>query len=412
MTQLEDILKNTLSSPQKNQLHDKRKKSWRFLSTIAVVGLFFIALVLVFQGQIERLKKREKILRHSVNKLEYGVLSADCLGQIPIPPKFANIPFGEDSGLVINVKPISIRNVIAPHNPSLIASESGYDLFFRYDILSSQSRYASYFSQIGVVSLDKSFEQTDKELKKIDLPTDYTEDPRIVSVGDQLYLVFNMLDLENLKCRQMCVSNLQRDTFDVNYTTILDMNLKPVEKNWPPFQYIGAENEAELFFEYQISPRTLFSLPDPRKNELKPFIVPRQIAYLFLPWSEKWGEIRGGTPPQKIGDEYLGFFHSAVIEANGLAWYIMGAYTFQAKPPFALTGISKHPIFFHGIFDTPITNTASTNKRVCYPSGFVIEKQKDKELIHVACGENDSGIKIVTLDKTVLLKNMNRIEHK
>jgi len=411
MTQLQDALRKTMGAPQKKEPPPTQKKSFRFLWLIAIVGVSLIGALALLQGQIEKLKKREKILRHSVNILEYGTLSADCLGQIPVPPKLANIPFGEDLGLVVGVKSVPVRNVKAPHNPSLIASESGYDLFFRYDVLSSQSKYAPYFSRIGVVSLDKNFEQTDKEFQKINLPTDYTEDPRVISFGEKLYLVFNMLDLNNLQCRQMCISGLSRDTFDVDFTTVLDMNLKRIEKNWPPFEYIGADNKRELLFEYQISPRTILALPDPRKNELKPLISPREIAYLSLPWPEKWGEIRGGTPAQKIGDEYLGFFHSLLLESNGLDWYLMGAYTFQAEPPFAITGVSTQPIFFRGIFDTPITNTASTNKRVSYPSGFVIEKQQDRELIHLSCGENDSGIKIVTLDKEVLLKNMNRIEH-
>jgi hypothetical protein len=89
----------------------------------------------------------------------------------------------------------------------------------------------------------------------------------------------------------------------------------------------------------------------------------------------------------------------------------MGAYTFEAHPPFRITGISNHPILFRGIFDTPYINTASLDKRVIFPSGFVLEKQQNKELIHVACGENDSAVKIITLDKEKLIKSMNRFEH-
>ena len=89
----------------------------------------------------------------------------------------------------------------------------------------------------------------------------------------------------------------------------------------------------------------------------------------------------------------------------------MGAYTFNAAPPFNLTGISKYPILFKGIYETPFINTASIDKRVIFPSGFVVENQDDRELIHLACGENDCSVKIVTLDKEQLLKSMLRFEN-
>ncbi|MBX9744839.1 MAG: hypothetical protein K2X08_06490 [Chlamydiales bacterium] len=84
----------------------------------------------------------------------------------------------------------------------------------------------------------------------------------------------------------------------------------------------------------------------------------------------------------------------------------MGAYTFKAEPPFTITRMSPQPILFRGIFDTPIANTAQDWKRVIFPSGFVLEKQQDRELIHLACGENDCAIKIVTFDKKALLDSL------
>jgi len=196
----------------------------------------------------------------------------------------------------------------------------------------------------------------------------------------------------------------------MNYSTVLDMNLQWIEKNWGSFEYIGADQKPHLFLEYQMSPRKLFELPDPRVNEVKNLTLPQEVSYLPLPWADKWGAIRGGAPAQKIGNEYLGFFHSSFAE-NGLLWYVMGAYTFEAHPPFRITGISNHPIIFRGMFETPYTNTAPLNKCVIFPSGFVIEKQRSRELIHLACGENDSTVKIVTFDKKKLLASMNRFEN-
>ena len=60
------------------------------------------------------------------------------------------------------------------------------------------------------------------------------------------------------------------------------------------------------------------------------------------------------------------------MDENRLVWIVMEAYTFSATPPFNLTGISKYPILFRGIYETPFTNTASIDKRVIFPSGFVL----------------------------------------
>ncbi|MDP1608676.1 MAG: hypothetical protein Q8L98_05125 [Chlamydiales bacterium] len=395
---LKSWLEEKLSTKQKN----RRGLIW----LIALLILCTCGSVVFFQLQMHKVKKKEKILRTTMNKLKYKAIAADCLGKVPTPEKLTNIPFGEDSGLILGVTPIDIRNVHAPHNPSLIASESGYHLFFRYDVTSSKAKYVPYHSHIGVVTLDRDFKQGNQEFKKIPIPSNYTEDPRVTKVKDQIYLTFNMLDEENLRCRCMTLANINEKTFDVNYMTVLDMNLQWIEKNWGSFEYTPKDKEPELIFEYQISPRTLFSLPDPTKNELKYLPLPREVAYCSFSWPNKWGQIRGGTPAQKIGDEYLAFFHSAFTEKKGLVWYVMGAYTFKAEPPFTITRMSPYPILFRGIFDAPIANTAQNWKRVIFPSGFVVEKQQDRELIHLACGENDCAVKIVTFDKKALLDSL------
>jgi len=207
----------------------------------------------------------------------------------------------------------------------------------------------------------------------------------------------------------MSVANLNRDTYEVNYTTPLDMNLQFIEKNWSPFEYIDEDQKSHLFIEYRIYPRKLLELTNPQVNDLRNITLPRNIAFTPLFWGGKWGEMRGGTHAQKIGDEYLAFFHSCFKE-DGLVWFNMGAYTFEDKPPFRLTGISPHPILFKGIFNTPLTHTAPFDKRVIYPSGFVFEKKGERELVHVACGENDCAIKIVTMDLIKLKESLIRIE--
>ena len=360
---------------------------------------------------IQSLANKNKKLEQKLKTLVYSGPSK-LLGNIAVPAKLANVPLGEDSGLVIDVKTIDIRNVKAPYNPSIVKSPSGFDLFFRYDVVSSKIRYMPYSSRIGAVHLNEQFQQGKEEFTRIDLQTEYAEDPRVLYVGDKLYLFYNQLDQENLRCRYMCSASIDPASYKVNYTTSLDLNLQWIEKNWNPFEYIGEDQKPHLLLEYKLSPRKLFELPNPKVNEVLNINLPSEAAYTSIFWSGKWGEIRGGAPAQKVGNEYLGFFHSFFIdEFTKLAWYVMGAYTFEAKPPFRMTGVSSYPILFKGIYETSISNTASLQKKVIFPSGYVIESQGDKDLIHLACGENDCSVKIVTLDKDKLIQGMERFEN-
>lgn len=58
----------------------------------------------------------------------------------------------------------------------------------------------------------------------------------------------------------------------------------------------------------------------------------------------EWGHKRGGTPPIRIGDEYLCFFHSSTKWTETRRRYHMGAYTFEAKPPFKPLRCTTKPL--------------------------------------------------------------------
>lgn len=412
MLDLEETLKNRISNNlSTTKIPFKKKKVDGF--TLGLTTAIFLSLNIFgwFHHRMHKLESKQSAIRRSVKMLGYPTFSSNQhLGKTPFPNRLSGIPFADDAKIILGVKELHVRNITAPYNPGLIETPSGYDLFFRYDVINPKLKYAPFSSRVGVVSLNQQFEQGDKEFTRIHLQTEYADDPRVIKVGNELFLFCNRLDESYPKCRFMCAAQIDPNTYAVNYTTILDMNLHWVEKNWSPFIYVGEDQKPHLFLEYRINPRKLIELPNPHLNELKNVNIPSESAYLSIPWSGKWGEISGGTPSKKIGDEYLGFFHSWFTDENKLIWYVMGAYTFNANPPFNLTGISKYPILFRGIYETPFTNTASIDKRVIFPSGFVVENQNDKQLIHLACGENDCSVKIVTFDKEELLKSILRFE--
>jgi predicted GH43/DUF377 family glycosyl hydrolase len=410
MLELKEILRARARHDLQEGRNSSKKKSMRsirfFLSCIL---LFSIASVGWFHLRVRKIEIKQKAFRKTVKILKNRTFSTNrYFGDVPVPTELSGVPFAEDLKIVLSVKEVDIRNIIAPYNPSIIKSSSGYDLFFRYDVLNPSLKYAPFSSRIGVVSLNERFEQEGREFKRIDLRSEYADDPRVLKVDDQLFLFYNKLDEIYPKCRFMCISNLDPNTYDIKYSTVLNMNINWIEKNWSPFAYIGDNHKPELFFEYRINPRKVLHLPNTKINELNNISVPTDLGYLSLAWPAKWGGISGGTPALKVGDEYLGFFHSWFTDKNKIVWYVMGAYTFNPNPPFNLTSISRHPILFKGIYETPLSNTASIEKRVIFPSGFLVEKQNDKELIHLSCGENDCGVKIITIDKEELLKSLLR----
>lgn len=61
-------------------------------------------------------------------------------------------------------------------------------------------------------------------------------------------------------------------------------------------------------------------------------------------WQTEYGEIRGGTPPVLVGDEYFTFFHSSIPWRNGRKVYLMGAYSFEAAASFRVKRIPLEPL--------------------------------------------------------------------
>lgn len=381
------------------------------------LSLGLVALFISVKREFVYLKKDHRALKrvYSVIDSKFGSV-ASLMGGMPIPPELRNIPLAENEGVILDVKNISLRNITAPYNPALIESADHFLLFFRYDVFDHKCP-EPFFSNIGCAELDKEFKQTAKEVVRIDTKSGFSEDPRIVQVGDEFFLLFNdkdpekgkPLSPENSKPRTMHLASLNLQDLSVDYVTNLDIKRKPVEKNWVPFEYAEPGQQAALYVEYERMPHEIFKVLDPKVNKIEQVVQPELNAFSQYHWPKIWGKPRGGTTARKVGDEYLAFFHSSFRDTEEISWYVMGAYTFEAKPPFRITSISHYPILFKGIYDSPPLNTADPCLRCIFPAGFALETRDGRELIHVACGENDSAVKVITLDKLALLKSMKRI---
>lgn len=379
--------------------------------SIIKVHLFFCAITIVFlsfyflplKQEIEDLKKGKSVYKRFFEKYKNEGEGAQSLATITLHEKLKQLPLAESQQLVIKTKKVIIRNVSAPYNASIIPYRTGYLIFFRYDI-KDKKEYTSY---IGCAELDTNFDQTSKEFIKIETLNNHSEDPRLFCIGKEAFLAYTKSefkkDIYPPFISTVNLSSIDLDSLKLKFITQLDPCFNSIEKNWAPFEYNG-----QIHFQYSLNPHKILYLEDPRTNHLT---VCANNALPACPWedlSNGWGSLRGGTPALNIGNEYLAFFHSSFIGENGLIWYSMGAYTFENHPPFRITAMSPYPILFSDIYDSTSLNTAEARKRVIFPTNFVIEEKDGKELIHLSCGENDSSIKIITLDKAILLKGLKK----
>jgi predicted GH43/DUF377 family glycosyl hydrolase len=307
-----------------------------------------------------------------------------------LPKQLDNIPILDAASFNI-----SVRGVAAPYNCSIVESGDRLLLFFRFDKQADHPK-RPYFTHIGCVELDSSFKQTDKEFVLIDTKSNFSEDPRAISWGDQILLTYNNFLPNSFSRRSIHIASLHPQTLATQLITNLHIDKKPIEKNWTPFIH-----ENTLHFEYYLTPRQVLKVPTPHSPHIEFF----KTCWQKFPWPRKWGFPRGGTPAQKIGREYLSFFHSSFRDERGITWYVMAAYTFEAAPPFRITAISRHPLLFKGIYDSPILNTAYPRQRAAFPAGFLVTKDK----LLLSLGENDSTSKILTFAKAEILNTLNQL---
>jgi predicted GH43/DUF377 family glycosyl hydrolase len=298
---------------------------------------------------------------------------------------------------VLETRRIRVPEFPHAYNPSVVRWQGRLLLSF------NQIDPVSYNMQIGLVWLDDHF-NTVSPPQLLDTHGLHSEDARLVTAGDKLYITFSdnrnpILSAEGFRV-YLGELRLHGDQVFIHEIECLakfegESKLRR-EKNWVAFDY-----QKELLLAYTINPHLIFS-PLRGKGECK------TIAKTFCLCDWPWGEIRGGTPALRIGDEYLSFFHSSkkmtTINSNGkkVLHYFMGAYTFNAEPPFELTRISPEPIigknFYHGKTYRYYWNPL----RVVFPCGLLAEG----EHLWVSYGRQDHEMWVAKIHKEGLLRSL------
>jgi predicted GH43/DUF377 family glycosyl hydrolase len=310
---------------------------------------------------------------------------------------------------VLGLKQIHIPGHPHAFNPSIVRWRGGLLMSFREitesSSLSDIAVHSVGESIIGLIWLDEDFRPIGEvQILRVEESPAYCDDPRLLTVGDDLYIVYSDCIDAIPSEGGFRMRSVQLD-FDGETFIVKDQERFPHfegevaerrEKNWVPFDYDG-----HLLLAYSLSPHRILS-PIPGTQSCTEVASSRgEIC-----WS--WGWLRGGTPGIVIDDHYLAIFHSCVDMAsahtNGemALHYFMGAYTFSKEPPFEITQISPMPIVARGFYGGPIYEPYWKPVRVVFPCGLIA----DGPHLWVTYGRQDHEIWIAQIDKEQLLKSL------
>ncbi len=287
------------------------------------------------------------------------------------------------------------------HNPSLIRVDEGLLLIFRY--LPDNAKL--HISRIGTMMLDEDLNRISApqllDTRLIGLSPSQSEDSRIFVVKGELYLIFtDNLDVTRPSTAQrrdmyLCKLHYVDGDFFAGLPVRLyhetEYHRCKWQKNWVGFDWHG-----ELMLIYAPHPHEIL-YPDLRTGEcLSIYKTQPKVQW-------EWGTLRGGTAPIMVDGEYLAFFHSAIVTTSIASkgkkmWhYYMGAYTFAAEPPFAITSMSPMPIAGEGYY-----TQSNYEKRVVFPGGVV----DCGDHLLVAFGKDDREVWISKINKASLKASM------
>jgi predicted GH43/DUF377 family glycosyl hydrolase len=146
------------------------------------------------------------------------------------------------------------------------------------------------------------------------------------------------------------------------------------EKNWVWFFH-----HDNLWMVYRAEPHTVVGF-GPKMLALGEFITRTKLGW-------QYGEVRGGTPPIRVGDEYWTMFHSSVGTLHPKVYY-MGAYAFSANPPFYVTRITCQPLLSGNSRD----NLIPGRSWVIFPCGALL--QNGEWLVTLGVNDRAAWIKI------------------
>jgi predicted GH43/DUF377 family glycosyl hydrolase len=274
-------------------------------------------------------------------------------------------------------------------------------MFYRVD---SFKKHAKHSTSLYCQKLDNSFNPISQAFNVSDQLSKGVEDPRIFLKDGMLKCIYNE-SYSGSNLRSVSIGEFDSEKMVITPTHRLLMNLQTVEKNWTPF--VDSFSNHKFRFAYSLSPLIVMEA-DLENGKISYDFQGPENPPSFFPnsWVSKYGQPRGGTQAIACGDHYLTFFHSSFrSKADFLLCYVMGACLISKEKPYKVLAVSKTPIVFDTIYDTEITNPFGMRKSVIFPMSV----EREGDVLHVSCGENDSSVKIITMNEAKLLASLKSV---
>jgi predicted GH43/DUF377 family glycosyl hydrolase len=306
---------------------------------------------------------------------------------------------------ILETKQIKLNDFPDAFNPSIMRYKNKILMVFRI-----RDPLLKTTNEMGIIRLDEDLNPSSKVYRIKIKPSaihgnNQTQDPKLVTINNELYLVYNDNTSKSSysDIRRMVVAKLDFNGRDFvieksNMLRIYDHEIKNRnEKNWVPFIF-----QNNLHLAYSLEPHSIFR-PIMKENRCE------SVASTKHSFGWNFGELRGGTQCLIVNDEYLGFFHSCKTMATkqsdnkNMPHYFIGAYTFNALPPFSITGISEKPIIGKNFYNG-LAHKTWKPLRVVFPGGYIF----DDEYIWMSYGRQDHEMWIVKFDKAKLLNSLKR----
>jgi predicted GH43/DUF377 family glycosyl hydrolase len=247
-------------------------------------------------------------------------------------------------------------------------------------------------TRTAICELDRTLQPLPGTNKLLDLPTIHglliADDPRLISIEGRLHCSYTdrgRIALARLSCElTVDAGKYIRYTEDVG-----------IHKNWAVF-----EHDSKVYAVHTICPHKILEI-DLQFDTEHTATLRHQFDYSSQ-WS--WGQPRGGTTPVRVGEEYFCFFHSHYhcAEDPGRI-YVMGAYAFEACPPFKVTRLTRAPLLHAP--QLPVSERAPNGHLVVFPCGAIL----DATSWLVSYGENDKWCKIGVFKHEDLLELMDPV---
>jgi predicted GH43/DUF377 family glycosyl hydrolase len=307
--------------------------------------------------------------------------------QVPWECELFELPYGKDNRLLFNPTVIEVND-----QRWLIVRNCQIDPKKRppYDSFSKLTRYRLDDTKVDYSS------KTDMPMPLGGSRAEQWEDPRILQNGSRLLMTCcNFIQGKTYAHQAMAIMDLDWNLLGINHTKYgknghdITANTGH-EKNWTWFMHDG-----EPHMVYSIEPHVVTRC-DSAASVVEEYTTDLAGDIWF------YGQRRGGSNPIRIGDEYFAFYHSSTPWWNGRRRYYMGAYAFEAKPPFRITRSTTIPLLHgsknnHRVLEFPL---------VIFPGGSVYDEAKREHFVVFGVNDFQSGwVKIPHDDLLGLMKS-------